>query len=149
MIDIYRETLVDDRTRSKRNTSPGLSAEHRVRQMVDRLESSSSTTNAKTTRRVTTRKSGQDDQSDGSISITTSPPNKRVTRRENFESGVTSNNNGGYIFRYRSPNDDVYFRDENANVTRFELNRDEILNGGQRSAIGTTVSKQSCLYIIE
>ncbi|UJR21423.1 hypothetical protein I4U23_024510 [Adineta vaga] len=137
--NIYRETLVDDRARAKRNTSPGSSSEHRVRQLIDRLESSSSSTsNTKATRRVVTKKSCHDDQSDGSISITSSPPNKRVTRRENYESGITSNNDGGYVFRHRSPREDVYFRDDNSKITRFELNRDEIMNGGQRSAVGTT-----------
>jgi hypothetical protein len=100
--------------------------------MIDRLESSSS--NSQPTRKILTKKSFHDDHSDGggSIQITSSPSFNRVIRRENHDHSLTNGNTGSFIFRHKSPHGD--------SVTRFELNRNEIVNGERRTASGTTVS---------
>ncbi|CAF0923296.1 unnamed protein product [Adineta steineri] len=136
---INRGAFVDDRSRGKRNSSPGsISEQHRVRQMIDRLESSTTSLNTKGTRKISTKKSFHDEHSDGSASITSSPSIKRATRRENHENSIINNNTGAFVFHQSTPPDDTYFRDNNSKVTRFELNREEIMNGGQRIASGAT-----------
>jgi len=115
---LYQETFVEERSRVRRNGSPISSSsaeQRRVREMIDRLESSSG--NTKETKSFSTKKSLHDDHSDGSITVTSSPSFKR------------------YTYRHRSPHDNIVFRDNNSNGTRFELNRDEV-----RTASGTTVS---------
>lgn len=107
--------------------------------MIDRLESSSP--NPQTTRRFSTKKSFHDD-SENSISIKSTPqppPSSSINRvsiRDTYDQHVTNinnnNNNSSFVFHQRSPRTDV--------TTRFELDRDEIMNGGRRTTSGTTVS---------
>jgi hypothetical protein len=97
--------------------------------MIDRLESSS---NSNTTRKFSTKKSFHDDHSNGAIN--------RITRREDHDNSLINGHNGGFIFRHKSPHEDIYIRDNPSNITRFELNRDEFLNGGRCTTSGTTVS---------
>jgi len=102
--------------------------------MIDRLESTSS--NTKATKKVSTKKSVHDDHSDGSLRSI-----NRVVRRDNHhDNNITNGNTGGFAYRHKSPHQEIYIRDNHSNVTRFELDRDEILNGGRRTASGTTVS---------
>ncbi len=140
--DIHKETFGENRSRTKRNASPvSLAEQHRVRQMIDRLESSStSASNTKIIKRNSIKKTFHDDHSDGSASFTSSSPEKRITRRENYENNLTNPTNGTFIFRHKSPHEDIHYRNNNANLTRFELDREEIINRGRRNASGTTVS---------
>ena len=135
----YNETFIEDRFQPKRNASPVSSSEQRrVRQMIDRLESSSSpATNRKVTKQFSMKKSFHDEPADGAISFSSSPPFKRVSGRENQENNLTDRT---FTYRHKSPHDEVVFRDNNSNITRFELNRDEIINGERRTASGTTVN---------
>lgn len=96
--------------------------------MIDRLESSSS--NTKSTKKFSTKKSFHDDQSDSSLNLTSTPTVNQVTIRNNYDQHTTNGNNGSFVFRHKSPHGDV---------TRFELDRDEIMNGGRRTTSGTTV----------
>jgi hypothetical protein len=137
---LYHETFVEDRSRTKRNASPiATSDQHqRVRQMVDRLESSTtSSPTIKSTKKFSTKKSFHDDHSDGSITISSSPPFKRIPRRENQEKNLIDET---FNYRHKSPHDEVFFQDKKSNVTRFSLNRDEIINGERRTTSGATVS---------
>ena len=36
--------------------------------------------------------------------------------------------------------DEIFFRDNISNEIKFDFDRDEVINGGQRTASGTTVS---------
>ncbi len=140
LLGIRNETYIEDRIKTRRNVSPISSAEqHRVRQMVDRLESSSSSNN-KTTKKSSTKKSFHDDHTDGLTNLTSAPSVHRVIRRETYDNDFTNGSNGGFVFRHKSPHEEIYIRDNQANVTRFELDRDEIRNGGRRTTSGTTVS---------
>lgn len=142
-LDSHNDVFIEDRIRIKRNVtnslSPTSAEQHRVREMIDRLESTSS--NSKGTRKILAKKSFHEDYSDGSTSFSTSPPMKRTLRREKHESNITNGSNGSFVFQRRSPHDEIYFRDNNSsNITRFELDRDEIINNSRRTASGTTVS---------
>jgi hypothetical protein len=103
--------------------------------MIDRLESSSSSSNTKTTKQFSRKKSFHEDHSEG---LRSSPSGNRVTRRENHDYQITNGTNGSFVFRPQSPHGDKH-----SNVTRFELDRNEIINGGQRTASGTTVNYYS------
>jgi len=135
---LYSETYTEERLRTRGNVSPTSSEKHRVRQMIDRLESSSSSSNTKTTKQFSRKKSFHEDHSEGLTNLTSSPSINRITRRENHDYNLTNGTNGSFVFRPRSPHGD-----KNSNVTRFELDRNEILNGGRRTASGTTVSYYS------
>ncbi len=94
--------------------------------MIDRLESSS---NSQVTKKFSTKKSFNDDG-----------PINRVARRDDHENSLSNGHSGGFIFRHKSPHEDIYIRDNPSSITRFELNRDEILNGGRRTTSGATVN---------
>jgi hypothetical protein len=100
--------------------------------MIDRLESSSSSSNTKTTKQFSRKKSFHEDHSED---LTSSPSINRITRRENHDYNSTNGTNGSFVFRSQSPHEN-----KNSNITRFELDRNEIMNGGRRTASGTTVS---------
>lgn len=139
---LHTESFIDDRSRPKRNISPvsSSSEQRRVRQMIDRLESSSSG-NTKVTQKVSTRKSFDDDHTNDSTGFVPSPPSKRVTQRETEEYCITTNgSDGGFVIRHKSPHNEVFIEDGNSNVTRFDIDRNEILNTEKRTASGTNVS---------
>ena len=133
---------VDDDVRSRRNASPTSGAEQRrVRQMIDRLESTTTpTSHSPSFRKTSVKKSWHDDHSNGTTDFSSPARIIPVTRRDDYStSSVTTGNTGGFVFRHKSPQGDVYIRDNQGNGTRFELNRDEIINGERRIASGTTV----------
>jgi hypothetical protein len=110
--------------------------------MIDRLESSSS--DKRTTKSLSTRKLFHEDQSDSGASVpSSSPATKRIARRETHHITPTSHETikGNFDFRHKSPHEEiVVHRQHPSNSTpRFELDREEILNGGRRTASGTTV----------
>lgn len=123
---------VDDDVRVRRNASPASGAEQRrVRQMIDRLESTSSpTSHSPSFRKTSVKKSWQDEHSNGTTDFSSPARIIPVTRRDDVSSGTT----GGFVFRHKSPHGD-----NQSGGTRFELNRDEIINGGRRIASGRTV----------
>jgi hypothetical protein len=126
---MHHETYLESRLGTRRNISPtSASEQRRVREMIDRLESSS---NSQITKKFSTKKSFHDDGGGGSIN--------RITRRDDHENSLINGHNDGFIFRDKSPHEDIYIRTNPSNITRFELNRDEILNGGRRTTSGTTV----------
>ncbi|CAF4507348.1 unnamed protein product, partial [Rotaria magnacalcarata] len=78
--------------------------QRRVRQMVNRLESSAA--DAKVTKKISTSKPFDDDQIIGPIGSTSLPSVKRVARTENQEYCLTTNGNnddGAFVFRHKSP----------------------------------------------
>lgn len=107
--------------------------------MIDRLESSSGS-NGKTTKKLSSNKSFQDEQLNDSTNLTSIPNVKRIARRENHDYSVTSGQNGGFIFRHKSPHEEIYVQESNPSITRFEIDREEIAHGGRRTANGTNVS---------
>lgn len=112
----------------RRNLSPStISEQNRVRDMIDRLESSSSS-NTKATKNFSTKKSFHDEHVDDYPSSAT---RNQFTRRDHHEKSLSNGSDDSFIFRQRSPQ-----KDNRSNVTRFELNRSEIINGGQRTASG-------------
>ena len=52
---------------------------------------------------------------------------------------LINENSDNYVYRHKSSPEGIYVRDNNSNTTRFGLDRGEIMNGGQRTAIGITV----------
>lgn len=111
--------------------SPTASSESsHVRKLIDRLESSStiSTSDTKKEKKSTPKKSIHDEQYDLSSSLTSSPPNKRVARRDSNEQ-IASNE------RQKSP---VQER------TRDSIEKSpskEVPNGIHRTASGTTIEE--------
>ena len=92
-----------------------------VRKLIDRLESSSTvspSSDAKKDKKLTTRKSIHDEQSDLSNSLTSSPPTKRVARRDSTEEKKTN-----------------------------DQQTKEVLNATHRTASGTTVCFH-CLFLL-
>ena len=109
----------------------------RVRQLINHLESASpSASKSPATARVSIKKPLHEEHSDGSNSVTSSPPVKRLARRDQ-----TSPNNDArmsheesFIFHHDQPISDTLHR------SHFELKRDELGHRTQRSASGTTGS---------
>lgn len=137
-----RQIIVEDRRPVNNNPEPS-SDQHRVRQMVDRLESSSSDRNG--SRTVSNRKSNQGGSGDHS----SEGGSFRVTRREIHQS---NGDQDSFVIRHGSPPDQVYIyrshhRSPSAS-TRFELNRNDLANNFRRTAMGTTVSHSlsSCFH---
>lgn len=107
------EDLFTEISHSKRlihptsSISPSVSEASRVRKMIDRLESSSTSSSSdlnktKKTMTTTVKKSIHDDHSDGSTSWTASPPVKRLARSDfkekhliNGNTSVNTRTNGG------------------------------------------------------
>jgi hypothetical protein len=100
------------------SSSPTPSEQNRVRRIVEHLESSTPSS-TKTSGKVSTKKFLHDDHSDGSSSLTSSPPVKRLARRD-------SNDTKQY--------------DQTSNPYSFELNAIDVTNGCQRTIVDTTVS---------
>jgi hypothetical protein len=122
--------------------SPTASEASHVRKMIDRLESTStSSSDMKKEKKMTIKKSLHDDHSDGSTSITSSPPVKRVARRDHNEKNFI-NGNGILHSHENGLSDDVSLRKNTSNQIKVEVNRDEIRNGCRRTASGTTVSQE-------
>lgn len=142
--DPQYQTYAEEEFRSRRNISPGTGSEQRrVRQMVDRLESTTiPTSHSPNLKKSSMKKSFHDEHAHGMGDVPSSAARIiPVTRRDDHSSSLSNgNNNSGFVFRHKSPHGDVFMRDNQANVTRFELNRDEIANGEIRTASGTTVS---------
>ncbi|CAF3701794.1 unnamed protein product, partial [Rotaria sordida] len=137
---LYNEVFLEDRSRTRRHVSPISSSEQRrVRQMVDRLESSSTptptlTTNTQGTKKNSTNKSFHEEYSNTSTNFPSSPNIQRVTRRENQEYGLT---NGSFGFRHRSPYEENYVQDNSSNMRRFESDQNKLISSGRRTVSGT------------
>ena len=141
-LDFSNDNVFDERLTSRRNGSNGTSGDQqRVKQMVDRFEHSS-TTNSQPTTKAPARSSYHDEHSDGGASVlSSSPVVKRVARREVYQTSVSNGDNGGFVIRHQSPDDDVFTRrNPSSNGVRFELDRGEIIRNSRRAASGTTVS---------
>ena len=135
------EDLFTEISNSKRlihptsSISPSVSEASRVRKMIDRLESSSTSSSSdlnktKKTMTTTVKKSIHDDHSDGSTSWTTSPPVKRLARSD-FKEKHLINGNTSVNTRANGGTADV----------RVEVKRDDnVRNTSRRTASGTTVS---------
>lgn len=121
--------------------------------MINRLESSSSSpsTNGKTTKKNSFKKSLHDENSDGSTSLTSSPPFKRFARRinNNEKSSLNGHNTStdeNFGFTQSDSNDEVFFQNKNRHVndkpkeTKFELKREENRTDSRRKISGTNVS---------
>jgi hypothetical protein len=117
--------------------SPTVSEPSHVRKMIDRLESSS--TSSSDVKKTAIKKSLHDDHSDGSTSITSSPPVKRVARRDQNEKSFLNGNGSLHSHQNGSAND-VVLRKNTSSEIKVEVNRDDIRNTGRRTASGTTVS---------
>lgn len=113
--------------------SPSISEASHVRKMIDRLESSSTSSLSsepnKTKKTTIIKKTINDDHSDRSTGWTTSPPVKRLARSDckekqsiNANTSFTSSPNAGTT--------DV----------KMEVKRDDVHHGSRRTASGTTVS---------
>jgi hypothetical protein len=113
--------------------------------MIYRLESSlsssSSTTDTKKERKQSIKQPMHDDRSDGSNSLTSSPPVKRVAKEDDKEKNLTNgtniNHGENFILRQNGSHNEISFRN---NDNKFERNREEITNGTRRTTSGTTVS---------
>ena len=120
--------------------SPIVSEANLVRKMIDRLESSStSSSEVKNEKKTAIRKSLHDEQSDGSTSLTSSPPVKRVARRDHLEKKFTDGNDS-FTSHQSGLSDGVSLNHKTSSEIKIEVNRDEIRSGGRRTASGTTVS---------
>ncbi len=114
--------------------SPTVSEASHVRKMIDRLESSStSSSDMKKDKKMTIKKSLHDDHSDGSTSITSSPPVKRVARQD-YNEKYFINGNGSLNSHQNG------LVDDRKSTLKVEVNRDDIRNTGRRTTSGTTVS---------
>ena len=152
LVGFHSEGISVERSRAQReissmnSLSSTTSEPSRVRQLINHLESSSPSTSKSTTTtaRVSIKKPLHEDHSDGSASLTSSPPVKRVARREQ---NLPSSNNGAEISNGESF---IFHRDQPSNETlhrsHFELKRDESVARTQRTASGTTVSSSSSLF---
>lgn len=145
LLGFHSEGVSVERSRAQReissmnSLSSTTSEPSRVRQLINNLESSSPSASKPTaTARVSIKKPLHEDHSDGSTSVTSSPPVKRVARREQT---LTSSTTGAEISNGQSF---IFHRDQPANETlhrsHFELKRDEPIIRTQRTASGTTVS---------
>ncbi|CAF2103321.1 unnamed protein product [Rotaria magnacalcarata] len=153
----YNESPNEDRLRNKppinpaSSLSPTPSEPSRVRQMIDRLESSSSSSiNTKAEKKVSIKKSLHDENSEGSTSFTSSPPYKRFAPRNYHERNILnghSNTNGeNFGFTQSDSNDEVFFQNnkstsEKPKETKFELKREEIKNESRRKISGTNMDE--------
>ncbi|CAF3415302.1 unnamed protein product [Rotaria sp. Silwood1] len=140
---LYSETFTDDRSRTRRQVSPISSSEQRrVRQMVDRLESSSaSSAHPKVAKTISANKSYYEEHSNTPTNFTSSPNYRRTTRRENEECSFTDGNRGSVRFRDTSPYEEVHVRDNNSNMRRFEYGYNEALNSGRHTTSGTHMNE--------
>jgi hypothetical protein len=150
-IGLYSDSFIEDRLRNQRNinppssSSPTPSEQSHVQKIINRFETPSTT---KTGKQLSRGKSLRDDHSDGSGSITSSPPVKRVARRGDNDTNLInengSNHRNGFVVQPqpKEPRNEVFFGNNKnmSNGTKFELNKEEILNTGRRTASGTTVS---------
>ncbi|CAF4621534.1 unnamed protein product, partial [Rotaria socialis] len=161
----YNESSNEDRLRNKPTSNPASSLSptpsepSRVRQMIDRLESSSSSSiNTKAEKKASIKKSLHDENSDGSTYFTSSPPYKRFAPRNYHERNILnghSNTNGeNFGFTQSDSNDEVFFQNnkstsEKPKETKFELKREEIKNESRRKISGTTVSHFAFACFVE
>lgn len=153
----YDESPTEDRLRNKptinpaSSLSPTPSEPSRVRQMIDRLESSSSSSvNTKAEKKNSIKKSLHDENSDASTSFTSSPPYKRFAPRityheQNLLNEHRNTNVENFGFTPSDSNDEVFFQNnmstmEKPKETKFELKREEIKNEVRRKISGTNVS---------
>ncbi|CAF0899795.1 unnamed protein product [Adineta ricciae] len=151
---LSNENLNETRSRPKAqlNTSSSVSptpSDHsRVRQMIVRLESSaSSPSNAKVERKVSIKKPLHEDQSDTAPSLSSSPPIKRVARREHHEKKLINSNgvnrsDDGMVYQINESNDDVFFDNHGLSTgIKFEFTKEDIANSCQRTASGATMDE--------
>jgi len=115
--------------------------------MIDRLETStSSSSNPKAGRKISIKKSLHDDHSDGSISLTSSPPGKRIARRDYEEksliNGTASKNHDELFSLHKNDSHDEVFLKNNSssNGIKLEYDKNEIASSCRRTASGTNVS---------
>ena len=122
--------------------SPTVSEPSHVRKLIDRLESSSnsSTSEKKNERKISIKKSLHDDQSDGSTSFTSSPPAKRILRRDSNHEKPLVNRNESLIIDQTQLHVEQSPSKNTSSELKFELNREEIMNKSRRTASGTSVS---------
>ncbi len=135
--------FMEDRLHSKRNLnlsnslSATVSEGNHVRKLIDRLECSSSSSDTKKDKKISMKKTLHEDHSDGSTSLTSSPPVKRVARSDYNEKKL-----------FNGSHDAVSFRNNSSNEIKFELNREELNRKTRRTASGTSVSfyfqKKNC-----
>jgi hypothetical protein len=159
LIEIYflglsSESFIEDRLHNKRNINPlnslssTVSEPSHVQKIIDRLESisSQSSDNKKEKKISIKQKSLHDDHSDGSTSLTSSPPVKRIARRDYNDKNLTNGNSKiheeSFVIHQNGSHTEISVQNnEKSNEIKFELNREEIINGvGRRTTSGTTVS---------
>ncbi|UJR27996.1 hypothetical protein I4U23_009254 [Adineta vaga] len=150
---LSNESLNENRLRPKTylntssSVSPTPSDQSRVRQMIVRLESSTSSPSSKVERKVSIKKPLHDDHSDGSPSLTSSPPIKRIARREYNEkllinSNETSRNEDGFVYQINESNDDVFLDNHSiSNGIKFEFTKEDMAKSCQRTASGATMDE--------
>ena len=143
-VEDYRSTPQSNGNHQHQN---GHSADQRrVRQMVDRFESSSTPTDQNGSRRVANKRAIPDQHDDQPSSSSF-----RVIRRDTTPNDEREER---FLYRQRSPSDVVFTYQEHhpnqpgSSNTRFELNRDEIRRNSRRTASGTTVRFVSPLTLI-
>lgn len=99
---------------------------------LNSISSSSSSSEMKKNRKISMKKPIHDDQSDGSTSVTTSsPPVKRISRRNSQEKNKINEN---LTFHQNHIHHDII------KENKFDHNRQDISTGIKRTASGTTVS---------
>ena len=118
--NVRTEVLTDEHSRFNENLTTTSSPEqHRVRQMISRLESTT-TENNPAPKRPILKQTYRTDY------VEEIPTNGGSIRREYQEQRWSNENNKNserYDSRRRSPDDDVFARDNQTNGTRFELQR--------------------------
>lgn len=133
------DNVFNENSNSKRlihpvsSISPSVSEASRVRKMIDRLESSSTSSlssDANKTKKTTIiKKTINDDQSDGSAGWTASPPVKRLARSD-FKEKQLIHSNTNSTSRQSGVTTDV----------KVDVKRDNVQHANRRTASGTTVS---------
>jgi hypothetical protein len=156
LLALPTENLAETRSRAKANlntstsVSPTPSDQSRVRQMIVRLESSVASPATKTDKKVPMKKPLHEDHSDGTPSSTSSPPIKRVARREYAGTNLvnttdTSKTEDGVVYQLHDLSDDVFFdtQHSSSSAIKFDFSKEDMARNCQRTASGATVS--SCL----
>jgi hypothetical protein len=151
-IGLHSEVFNEEHFRNKRNmnktgsTSPTPSDQSRVRNIINRYETSTSTSGVKSERKPSIKKPLRDENSDGSTSVASSPPVKRFARIDDNEknpiNGNSSNKKESFTLHQNGSREDDLFgkKKKMSNGIKFEVDNKEIKRTGQRIPSGTTVS---------
>ncbi|CAF0885596.1 unnamed protein product [Rotaria sordida] len=154
----YNGNCIEDRSRTKSHINqtnslspPSSSEPNRVRLLIDRLESSStsSSSNIKTGKKIPIKKSLHDEHSDGSTSLTSSPPVKRFARRDYNEKNLINENNHNneenFVFIQDDTHDEIFFSTNNnknmSNEIKFEIDREDTANEDRRTISVTSMDE--------